>query len=391
MGRFGYEVIDADGHVTEAVDEFKGYLDQPYRDRLQRILDWSARTKSVGHMAASGGIPYNYMAQGFERTGRRFLGTWDVGESLDPEHTVIGRTGGLAPNTRKGGGRDPSVTREDITDLGIDRAVWFPSSATSFIAVGDPGFEAALCTAYNRWIDGFCRSFPGDYYGVAVIPHLDMKLASEEINRVGKEAWCLGVATCAVVDERLGDHPSFHPMYQAAQENDLALCVHSGTDRPPYAPGRSELSDNYFLLHMTGHPWQQMRAMAALIGGGIFEEFPRLQVVHLESGCGWVPYWMERMDHHFETLGYTVPKLTLKPSEVVTGGRLFASFEVDEEILPEVAQIIGDGQLVFASDYPHFDANYEGIKDLTERQDITDAQKAMFLGENARRLYPRLN
>ena len=49
------------------------------------------------------------------------------------------------------------------------------------------------------------------------------------------------------------------------KDADLALCIHSGTDRPPYAPARAELTDNYFLLHMTGHPWQQMRAMAAMI------------------------------------------------------------------------------------------------------------------------------
>lgn len=273
MGKTGYHVIDADGHVRESSEDLVTHIDPGYRDRLQRILQWAGKVASRGiGQHPSVGIPYNYMAQGYDRTGRRLLGTWDVGDNLDPSTTVIGGpAGGLHPNVRKGGGRDPYETREDITGLGIDRAVWFPTTTTSVMAVGDPRFEAALCTAYNRWIADFCAPYPNDFKAVAVVPHLDLDLGVREIQRVAKEGWCVGVSTCATVGDKLPDHPVFHPMYQALQDADLALCIHSGTDRPPYPPGRADLSDNYFLLHMSGHPWQQMRAMAALVGGGVYE------------------------------------------------------------------------------------------------------------------------
>jgi hypothetical protein len=189
---------------------------------------------------------------------------------------------------------------------------------------------------------------------------------------------------------KLPDHPYFDPIYAASQHYDLALCIHSGTDRPPYAPARSELSDNYFLLHMTGHPWQQMRAMAAMVGGGIYERYPSLRVAHLESGCGWVPYWMERMDEHMETLAHTVPYLKSKPSEHVTGGRCFISFEAEEAILPAVAELVGDDQLLYASDYPHYDANWEALDVIVDRKDISDDQKRKFLSDNAKRLFTRI-
>jgi predicted TIM-barrel fold metal-dependent hydrolase len=189
---------------------------------------------------------------------------------------------------------------------------------------------------------------------------------------------------------KLPDHPYFDPAYAALQHADLALCIHSGTDRPPYAPARAELTDNYFMLHMTGHPWQQMRAMAALVGGGIYERFPSLRIAHLESGCGWVPYWMERMDEHFETLAYTVPHLKSKPSEHITGGRCFVSFESEEALLPAAAQLLGDTQLLYASDYPHYDADWEALDNIVARTDITDDQRKLFLGENAKRLFTRM-
>ncbi len=100
-----------------------------------------------------------------------------------------------------------------------------------------------------------------------------------------------------------------------------------------------------------------------------------MRVAHLESGCGWVPYWMERMDEHFETLGYTVPRLQSKPSEHLTGGRCFVSFEADEALLPAVAAVLGDTQLVYTSDYPHYDCDWEALDTIVDRGDITDAQE----------------
>jgi uncharacterized protein len=115
-----------------------------------------------------------------------------------------------------------------------------------------------------------------------------------------------------------------------------------------------------------------------------------LRIAHLESGCGWVPYWVGRLDEHYEHLGYTVPRLKSKPSEHLFGGRCFISFEAEEEIVPAAAAIIGDGQLLYASDYPHYDADWEALDKIVDRKDLTDDQKRLFLGENARRLFARI-
>jgi predicted TIM-barrel fold metal-dependent hydrolase len=385
----GHHVIDADGHVDDAAARVVPFVDEPYRERAERLIAWKAANASGGHLAAAQ-LPYSELAQGYERTGRRLLGTRDVADNLDPSLVGPGEMAHFHRQVRDGSGHDPQVTREDLDDLGVDQAVFFPTSSTSIVAIHEAPFEAAMARAYNRWVGEFCAGRPGEFFAVAVIPHWDMAMAVAEIERVAREPWCVGVTTCMTLPDKLPDHPYFDPAYAAVQDADLALCIHSGTDRPPYAPARADLTDNYFMLHMTGHPWQQMRAMAAMVGGGIYERFPMLRVAHLESGCGWVPYWMERMDEHFETLGYTVPRLRSKPSEHLTGGRCFVSFEADETLLPAVAGVLGDTQLVYASDYPHYDADWEALDTIVGRGDITDAQKARFLGENARRLFTRL-
>src|SRR5438105_2422714 len=118
MGKTGYTVLDADGHVREPSSLYLDYVDPAYRERVQRLLDWSRRAAGVSH-SGGGVLPFNYMVQGFERTGRRILGTWDIGEGLEPGRPVIGRTGGTHPNVRPQGGTDPHETRLDLTDLGI--------------------------------------------------------------------------------------------------------------------------------------------------------------------------------------------------------------------------------------------------------------------------------
>lgn len=389
MGKHGFHVVDADGHVADSGARILAYVDEPYRERLGRLIEWRRQNTGAGHMSPVD-IPYNDLAQGFERTGRRLLGTSDVADNLDQTFQIFGTNSGFHAQMRAGAGHDPQVTREDLTEMGIDEAVWFPTQLTSVVSIREPAYEAAVARGYNRWVAEFCAAQPGQFFGVAVIPHHDIALAVSEIERVAKEPWCVGITSCLTLPDKLADHPDFHPIYRACEENDLAVCVHSGTDRPPYAPARAELTDNYFLLHMTGHPWQQMRAMAAIIGGGIYELFPTLRFAHLESGCTWVPYWMERMDSHAEKLAYTVPRLKARPSEHVTGGRCFVSFEADEALLAAAAAALGEDHLVYASDYPHYDANLDAIPDLVARADLTDSQKTKFLGTNARRLFGRM-
>ncbi len=57
-----------------------------------------------------------------------------------------------------------------------------------------------------------------------------------------------------------------------------------------------------FFVHATTHAFEQMIGVMCIVGGGILELYPKLKVAFLEAGAGWVPYWMERLDEHYEYL-----------------------------------------------------------------------------------------
>ncbi|MBI3076934.1 MAG: amidohydrolase family protein [Deltaproteobacteria bacterium] len=150
----------------------------------------------------------------------------------------------------------------------------------------------------------------------------------------------------------------------------------------------TERFENYFFTHLVGHPFEQIIALACMTAGGVLERHPGLRVVFLEAGCGWAPYWLERLDEHYEVMHTLVPELPRKPSEYVRRGQCYFSCEGEEAGLPEVLGRLGEDVLVFASDYAHFDSKFpKSVKIMLERADLSEGAKRKILRENAARLY----
>src|SRR5713101_632884 len=134
-----------------------------------------------------------------------------------------------------------------------------------------------------------------------------------------------------------------------------------------------------------------MFALSTVICGGILEKFPKLRVAFLEAACGWAPYWLARLDEHYEKRTKEMPNIKKKPSEYLTDGNCFISCDPDEEEIAHVVDIIGDDKIVYASDYPHWDAMFPGsVAAISERTSLSDLTKRRILGENAKR-YLHLN
>ncbi len=94
------------------------------------------------------------------------------------------------------------------------------------------------------------------------------------------------------------------------------------------------------------------------------------------------------MDDEYAKRAPEAPALKKKPSDYIRSGNIFFSCEADEWMMPQAMKLIGDGAIVWASDFPHWDNSYpQSIDDIRERGDLTEAQKNKILNDNARRLY----
>jgi predicted TIM-barrel fold metal-dependent hydrolase len=129
-----------------------------------------------------------------------------------------------------------------------------------------------------------------------------------------------------------------------------------------------------------------MLASLSLICKGTLEKHPELQVVFLESGTGWLPYWLWRLDEHYEILPFQVPWLKRKPSNYFRR-QCYVSCEPDESHLGDAIKSIGAERVLFASDYPHWDAKLSGSPQMIiNRTDLSLDAKKSIMGENAARL-----
>src|SRR5262249_52558952 len=141
-------------------------------------------------------------------------------------------------------------------------------------------------------------------------------------------------------------------------------------------------------MHAFTHPVGQMLAVMSFTVGGILHRFPTLRVAFLEANVGWLPFWLERLDEHWELTPEQAPLIDRKPSEYFRSGRCFIGCDPDESTIPFVVNAVGEGVVCYASDYCHWDCKFpDTVKILEERTDLSASAKEHILHKNPAHLY----
>ena len=311
--------------------------------------------------------------------GRRYPEPEGPGAGCPPEHG-LSQVDGINPFS-------PEGMLADADRDGIDHMVFYPSFGLRAPSIESHKVAIEFAQLYNEWVADWCRRGNGRFHGVAVAPIEYIDDAIEVLRRARKLGLVAAMVPPALKTRNL-DHPDLDRFYVAAVDLDLPLGVHGapGIHLPKIGVDRFT---NYIQVHCISVPFDQMTAMTALVSGGVFDRHPRLRVAFLESGVGWVPYFIDRMHEHYEKRGDWIPNGWRRdPREYIAAGNIWVSAEPEEPILPAVAQLLGADFIMYASDYPHWDGDWpESTAPLRERRDISDEVRAKIAGANARRFY----
>jgi predicted TIM-barrel fold metal-dependent hydrolase len=293
------------------------------------------------------------------------------------------------PHPRREGMKDPKSRLVDMDSEGINVAVLFGGGIAGTIpALEDAAFAAELARARNSWVAEYCSESPLRLKGTAVLPQQDLSASVNELKRTVTELGFVGVSLLPNLRGRHIGDPYFFPIYEEAERLNVPICVHMFLGRYGSEATGTMRVDKFFYSHLFGHAFEQMTALSVVIGEGLLDRFPKLRFVFLESGCGWLPYWLYRLDEHYEVLGNQVPALKTEPSKLLRRGQLYFSCEADETELAHVVDTLGDDWIVFASDYSHFDSRFPGASQpIIENRKLCDTAKRKILNDNARRLY----
>ncbi len=372
--RDGFKVIDADRHVLEPSDLYERYLPERFRGRV-RV---EGPNQSVRYVD---GEP---VSDSERRPGREMKDYGYIFASSQRWRETFADA--LAAKF------DPASNLRDMDREGIDLSVLFPTLGLYIMWRDnlDPELSAAICHAYNTWLAEYCSYDSKRLRGVALIPLQDPARAVTELRHAKEKLGLVGIFWRPnVLCGRTLASPDYFPIYEVASDLGVPLCIHEGARTVLPQAGSDRYSE--FGRHVACHPLEQMLACLNFCADGVLERFPRLKVAHLESGCGWVPFWLERMDEHWEHESHGSAKTTKEKPSFYFKRQCWASCEAGEELVPSFVEHVGADYLAIATDYPHSDCVGKfpdrTAGDMTANNKLSSETRRKILWDNPIRLY----
>jgi uncharacterized protein len=358
----GYRIMDADGHVVEPPDFWQTYLEPEFRD-LAPYEDKTPAAAKFLQQAAKFGL------KGLLPNPARNLRIQDevVYQKISDEFWSRGIWEVVKNYT------EPAIRRFDATSqvkalkkMGVDVSFLYPTLGLWVLAIDtmDPKLAGALTRAYNNWLRDFCSYDPQVLRGVGAINVHDPEDMVPELRRIAGFGWKAVFVHPTPIKGRLLSDPAYEPFWTECERLGIAVGIHEATHSRLPTTG-SDRFNTRFAMHACSHPLEGMMAFLTLLEGGVLERHPRLRVAFLEAGCGWLPYWLWRLDDlEYEHLAWEVKDtIKMKPSEYFRR-QCFIACEPDEPYIQDIIKYIGEDNLLFASDYPHMDHEPEITTDL---------------------------
>lgn len=359
-----FRIIDGDGHVVEPEGMWEKYLEEKYKPIAPKVIRDNRNTNRL-------------MIE-----GRLYP---------KPEGKGRGITRGISwyDNPRGGAAANAKTRMRDMDSEGIDIAVLFPAQGLWLGGVEDPKFAAALCRAYNTWLADYCNNDSRRLKGVAIAPLQDPAMAAEETRYAVEKLKHVAVMVRPnpYGDRNLED-PRNDVFYAEVQRLGVPLITHEGTGMVGASSTVGiDRYENFMFTHTVSHTMEQMLASLSMIMGGVCERFPKLKLGFFEGGASWLPYWLWRMDEHWEKRPDELAWLKHSPTEYFRR-QCWISCDADEATVPQAVQGLGSNKVIFGSDYPHWDSVFPGApKFIAEHPDLSEEAKRNILCENSRKFF----
>jgi predicted TIM-barrel fold metal-dependent hydrolase len=365
-------LVSVDDHVVEPPGMFEAHIPARYRSLAPRVVTrddgtdaWvfeGQEATNVGLNAVAGRPPDEY---GVEPT--RFSemrpGCFDIDERV-----------------------------RDMNANGVLASMNFPSypqfCGQYFARADDKDLALAVLRAYNDWhVDEWCGTHPGRMIPLALPPIWDPQLMADEVRRMAGKG-CRAV-TFSENPDRLG-HPSLHsphwdPFWRACSDENTVVCLHIGSSSQVVITSLDAPVDTMITLQ----PMNIVQAAADLVWSRALREFPDLTFALSEGGIGWIPYFLERIDHVYQRhRAWTHQDFGDKlPSEVFRD-RIVTCF-IDDAFGIRNRDLLNIDMITWECDYPHSDSTWPLAPETVGRYlgDLPPGEIAKITHENALRIF----
>ena len=329
-----------------------------------------ARLRDAGpHVVERDGVPTWVLGDD------RALGL--VGQPTAGGQSALGRAGlahdGLRPS-------DPTKRLADMTSDGVWASVIYGPTVLG-LPIADPALELACWRAWNDWTAEFNAGAPGRLCALAVVPRHDPAAAAAELARAaalghrGAQVFCFEI-DCA--------DPAWDPVWATAADTGLPISFHIGAGvRFPAERGTWRTLAFSSVVAM-----QMADPLVTMVFSGVLDRHPGLRLVLAESGLGWVPYLVHRMDAVTERWAPDFRRASSRRPSELFGDQVFVTFE-EEHGGGEYLRLLPAGGAMWASDYPHADSTFPRSRACVAESlaGLDEATRRAVTADTCRRLY----
>jgi predicted TIM-barrel fold metal-dependent hydrolase len=220
----------------------------------------------------------------------------------------------------------------------------------------NPDQSIAMCRAVNDWQVAEWTEKDKRLKASILTAYEHGAAAVAEIERLADDPNFVQVFLLSRTSQPLGSR-CYWPIYEAAAKAGLPVGVHAfGNSGFPIT---SSGWPSYYIEEMAGHAQSCQSQVTSLVLEGVFERFPDLRVVFIESGFGWLPSLSWRLDVHWKKLKAENPALKRLPSEYIREHIWVTTQPMEEPEKPrhllDIFEWIGWDRVLYSSDYPHWD------------------------------------
>ncbi|HUI60799.1 MAG TPA: amidohydrolase family protein [Steroidobacteraceae bacterium] len=273
----------------------------------------------------------------------------------------------------------------DMDSTGIDMHVL--SLTSPGVQVFDAATAVALARSTNDQLADAIRSHPTRFVGLAAVAPQDPPAAARELERGVRE---LGLRGAILNGHTLGeylDDPKFWDIFAAAEALDVPVYLHpnspsAGLIQPLLARGLDGA--------IYGFGVDTGMHLLAIITSGVFDRFPRLQIMvgHLGEA---LPFWLYRLEYMHRATVNSRRYEFMRPLRRQVGDYLRENVYVTSSGMawaPAIRfcqQVLGVDRVLYAMDYPYqFEATEVTAMDDAE---FPYADREKFYQLNAQRVF----
>ncbi len=274
---------------------------------------------------------------------------------------------------------DPELRLQAMDEVGVTLELLSYTCPNAYWA--DDRVAEQVVRAMNDHLAEVCARWPDRFRGLASLPLQNVRLALEELERVGDQPGMVGLIILANVNEQPLDDERLEPLWKALHERRLPTLLH-----PTVPPGIESMGmDRYGLVPAIGFMIDTTLAVTRMIVAGVFERYPDWPLIVSHAGAT-LPFIAGRLDQCHAKIPDARERISRPPSHYLR--RLYYdTVTYDERALRLVCELAGPRQLLYGSDYPHNIGDMAGCKARIDTLPIGEADKQLIRAGNAQRIF----